>query len=84
MENLGLAMELLAVGMITVFTILFLVIIIGNLIIRLVNKYIPEEAVSRSASAAVSNTGAGKIAAIAGAVKAVTGGRGNVTKIEKL
>jgi len=84
MENLGLAMELLVVGMITVFTILFLVIVIGNLIIRLVNKYIPEEAVGRTPSAPASNTGAGKIAAITGAVKALTGGRGNVTKIERL
>ncbi|MEN6453264.1 MAG: OadG family transporter subunit [Prolixibacteraceae bacterium] len=84
MENIGLAMELLVVGMITVFTILFLVIIIGNLIIRLVNKYVPEEIVNRRPSVPGSTMNTGKIAAITGAVKTLTGGRGNVTKIEKL
>lgn len=82
MENIGLAIELLGVGMITVFTILFLVILIGNLIIRFVNKYVPEEAVSRTPPG--SNTGSSKIAAIVSTVKVLTGGRGNVTKIEKL
>ena len=84
MNNLGLAIELLAVGMITVFTILFLVILIGNLIIRFVNKYVPEEAVSRAPLPPGSPTGSGKIAAIVSSVKALTGGRGNVAKIEKL
>lgn len=40
-QNLGKALVLLAAGMITVFSILWLLIIIGNLIIRFTNKFFP-------------------------------------------
>jgi oxaloacetate decarboxylase gamma subunit len=85
MNNLGLAFELLGVGMITVFIILFLVIIIGNLIIRFVNKYLPEEMVRKaSAVAQTTEPDSQKIAAIVSAVRTITKGKGRVTNIEKL
>jgi len=36
------ALQLLAVGMITVFIILALVVLSGNILIKIVNKYAPE------------------------------------------
>lgn len=41
MENLNEALSLLAVGMIMVFIILSLVVVIGNVVIRLTNRYVP-------------------------------------------
>ncbi len=84
MSDIELALEMLGVGMITVFIILSLVVIIGNLIIRFVNKYLPEE-VSRKIEPAgiVSSVDSKKVAAIISAVKMITGGKGQVTKIEK-
>ncbi len=86
MSDLGLALQMLGVGMITVFVILSLVVIIGNLIIRFVNKYLPEEVVNKVQSVASQATGLNpkKVAAIVSAVKTVTEGKGHVTKIEKL
>ncbi|MGD9556867.1 MAG: OadG family transporter subunit [Mangrovibacterium sp.] len=82
MNNLDLAMELLGVGMTTVFFILFLVVMIGNLIIRFVNKYIPEELPAAAAPAAEPDPR--KVAAIVSAVKILTKGKGHVTKVEKI
>ncbi len=85
MNNLGLALELLGVGMITVFVILFLVIIIGNMIIRFVNKYFPEETKGKvSAGSTATEPDPRKVAAIVSAVKIVTKGKGRVTGVERL
>ncbi|GET26382.1 OadG family protein [Prolixibacter sp. NT017] len=79
----ALAFKLLGVGMITVFLILFLVVVFGNVIIRLVNRYFPEAEKILS-----SNTGEGisrkKLAAITAAVNMATRGKGKITNIEKL
>ena len=85
MSDLGLALQMLGVGMITVFVILSLVVIIGNLIIRFVNKYLPEEVSKKVGRAAGQMTGISpqKVAAIVSSVKIVTEGKGQVTKIEK-
>jgi oxaloacetate decarboxylase gamma subunit len=79
------ALELMLTGMSTVFIILIMVVVLGNLIIKLTNKF---------ASAPVTLTGnkAGnipgidskKMAAIVSAVQLVTKGRGNVTSIKKV
>jgi len=85
MNDMGIALELLGVGMVTVFLILSLVVILGNLIIRFVNRFIPEvqkTAVSMSASA-LSEIDPKKQAAIASAVNLVTKGSGRVIRIEK-
>ncbi|MGD9931939.1 MAG: OadG family protein [Mangrovibacterium sp.] len=86
MNELGIAFEMMGVGMITVFVILSLVVLLGNLIIRFVNKYIPEVVTQKVQPATVKSGGINpqKMAAIVSAVKTVTGGKGHVSKIEKL
>lgn len=86
MSDLSLALELMGVGMITVFVILALVVVIGNLIIRFVNKYIPEEIAKVVPVAANQKVGMNPkaIAAIVSAVNIITSGKGKVSKIEKI
>jgi len=84
MSNLQIALELLCVGMVTVFIILCLVVLIGNIVVRFVNKFVPAEVpkvkfpVRRTFEISQK-----MIAAIVGAVKTVSGGKGHVTKIER-
>ncbi|MBK8808003.1 MAG: OadG family protein [Bacteroidales bacterium] len=82
------AFLLLLVGMISVFASLFIVVFVGNLIILFVNKYVPEEVkVVRKSEFVQQNSQsipASKVAAISTAVSLITGGRGVVTKIEKV
>jgi len=78
------ALLLLLVGMSTVFTILFLVVSGGNLLINLINKVqvaSPEVPFSKLKSDNIDPT---KIAIIAATVEAITHGKGRVDKIEKL
>lgn len=86
MNDMGIAFELLGVGMVTVFLILSLVVILGNLIIRFVNRFIPEvKKVSAQISDAVhSEIHPNKMAAIASAVNKVTKGTGRVTRVKKM
>lgn len=87
MENLGIGLELLVVGMIAVFIILYLVILLGKGLIVFANKF-PEAQVApvnRSVSAAPVNQVNDKTkAAIEAAVSQLTGGKGYVSKITKL
>lgn len=86
MNDMGIALELLFVGMVTVFVILALVVILGNLIIRFVNRFIPEirKVSAQLTEAVISEINPKKTAAIVSAVNTVTKGSGRVTKIEKL
>ncbi|MFA5326663.1 MAG: OadG family protein [Prolixibacteraceae bacterium] len=86
MNDMGIALELLVVGMVTVFVILSLVVILGNLIIRFVNHFMPEvrKVATQLTEAAVSEISPKKMAVIVSAVNTVTKGSGRVTKIEKL
>lgn len=86
MNDMGIAFELLIVGMVTVFVMLSLVVILGNLIIRFVNHFMPEvkKAAAQLTEAAVSEINPKKMAVIVSAVNTVTKGSGRVTKIEKL
>jgi len=86
MNDMGIAFELLIVGMITVFVMLSLVVLLGNLIIRFVNKFLPEvqKASEIIAESAISEINKKKMAVIVSAVNSVTKGTGRVTKIEKL
>lgn len=86
MSDFGLALELMGVGMITVFIILALVVVIGNLIIRFVNKYIPEEVAKVIPVAVNQKNGLNPktMAAIVSAVNSITSGKGKVSKIEKI
>ena len=78
------AFMLLSVGMITVFTILLLIVVFGNILIALVNRFIPEVEMIRT----VKNQGSAsmdprKVAAIVSAVDIVSDGRAKVTSITK-
>jgi len=80
-ESLGLALELMGVGMVTVFIILLLVVWLGNAIVFFVNRFLPAaEVVRKSSGSSVSSSTA---AAIVAAVKAVTNGQGDVVSIER-
>lgn len=78
----------MAVGMITVFTILFIVIVLGTMLIKLVNKFAPEEIAQKKAVQAAGNAvqqvDATVKAVIDAAVSQITGGKGHVSKITKL
>ena len=82
MENIGDALQLMVVGMGTVFVILMTVIYLGKGLISLVNRYAPEEAAAKKpavAQAAQVDSLTREI--ITEAVKAVTGGKGKVESI---
>lgn len=86
-EDFYMGLNLLAVGMITVFTILTVVVLLGNYLIKFVNKYYPgvENAPSnpQPSAHASSTTDARKISAIVAAVNIATHGKGKITSIEK-
>ena len=82
---MGIAFELMGVGMITVFVILALVVVVGRLIIMFVNRFIGPDNKSQiksngNATAAISSK---KLAAIVSVVNLVTKGTGRVTDIKK-
>ncbi|MDR3119559.1 MAG: OadG family protein [Mediterranea sp.] len=83
MENLQTAILLMIVGMTTVFAILLIVIYLSKLLIRLVNKYVPEEAVPPKKATAPPPIPAHVLAAITAAVNVVTHSKGKVVKVEK-
>lgn len=85
MEKLLESLQLMIIGMSTVFSVLLLVILLGNLLIRVINKYIPEE------ESKISNTenkstsiDPSVVQAIQVAVAKMTNGKGKVEKIEKI
>ena len=84
-EALSTATMLLGVGMFTVFTILALIVIFGNILTELVNRFIPEVKVNKSVrtSPLVASMDPGKIAAIVSAVDIVTEGKAKVTSITR-
>ena len=75
---------LMAVGMITVFTILALVVGGGKLMILLINRYAP---LVEGAVVPIENTSQSieseKLAAITAAVESITRGQGRITEINK-
>ncbi len=73
------ALNLLFIGMITVFVVLLLVYGTGNLLIRVVNLLSKEDKESKNGH--ISNE---KIAVLNAAVEAFTEGKGTITQIEKL
>ena len=77
--QMGLSM--LAIGMTTVFFILFFVVAGGNILIRLVNRYYPID--QDMASITKRGNDSPKIAAIVAAVDVATAGQGKVSSIRK-
>ncbi len=78
MENMNQALSLLLVGMIMVLLILFLVVAIGNLVIRLTNRYVTVEE-----GEAIKSINPKKMAVIAAVVDMVTRGEGRVNSVQK-
>ncbi len=87
MENLGLGLQLMVVGMVTVFCILLIVINLSKVLIMAVNKWAPEESVAqrpqpRKAPAAAAD--ARTLSIIRAAVAQVTNGKGSVKNVTRL
>jgi len=83
-QDFSTALLLLAVGMITVFFILALIVLLGGWLIKLVNKYAPAPSSNKSEGwEQVASVDTRKTAAIVAAVEAVTGGQGSITKIQR-
>ena len=91
-ENLQEALLLLAVGMVTVFFILSMVVFSGKALILFVNRFVPTPQLQEVKPAPVltendatpSTIEPQKLAAIVAAVENVTKGKGKVTSVEKL
>lgn len=94
MENIEIGLLLMVVGMATVFAILLIIIYLGKGLIVLVNKYAPEEIVTKKAQPAAvaarptatpqGALSAQETAVIVSAISMATHGLGKVMKIEKL
>ena len=87
MENLNEAFNLMLVGMISVFIILFLVVYIGNTVVRLTNRFVSVDSIATKKEIAKGKSrpsNPAKIAAVIAAVEAATGGKGKIDKIEKV
>lgn len=85
-EDFKTGLVLLAVGMITIFVVLSLVVITGNLLIRFVNRYFPDVPVASPSTiqgAGSSEISPKLVSAIVGAVDIVTQGTGKVISIQK-
>lgn len=83
-ETYSTALMLMLVGMITVFTILVIVYLVGKTIILITNKLYKEVPVEKSSTTNSLNIESSKLAAIVTAVDRVTIGKGKVTSIRKI
>lgn len=81
--NLIEALKLLVVGMCTVFVVLIIIIEGGKLLIKAVNKFVPEEEVKPSQTAAEAAISPAVTKVIMEAVNKATGGQAEVIEIKK-
>ena len=84
MENLGLGLTLMLIGMVTVFAILIIVIALSNALIRIVNKVCPAEEAPKKASARQATVDSAVMDVINATVAQITAGKGRVTKVERI
>lgn len=90
MENIGLGLQLMIVGMCTVFVILIIVIWGGKLLIGAVNRIAPEEVLSArktqpaAAPAGTAAIDATTMAVLQQVVSQITGGKGRVADAKKV
>jgi oxaloacetate decarboxylase gamma subunit len=87
MEHMTLGLQLLIVGMLTVFAILLIVIFGGKLLIKFVNMVAPEEVASAKKKVATTATGVvdpSTMAILQEVVKQVTGGKGRLESAKKV
>ena len=83
MENISTGLQLMLVGMVTVFVILLIVIYGSRLLIRIINKIAPEEAPAAAKAAAKDDNSAVR-PILEAAVAQLTGGKGHIVNIKKL
>lgn len=84
MENIQEALLLLLIGMIMVLIVLSLVVGLGNLLIRLTNRYVKDDKdVQSHFGASRTDKNPKKIAAIIAAVDIATQGQGKINSINK-
>ena len=82
-----LGLQLLIVGMLTVFAILLIVIFGGKLLIKFVNMVAPEEVASAKKKVATTATGVvdpSTMAILQEVVKQITGGKGRLKSAKKV
>lgn len=87
MEHLGIGLQLMIVGMLTVFAILLIVIFGGKLLIKVVNAIAPEEVAAAKKTVAAGNSGAvdpSTMAVLQEVVKQLTGGKGRVESAKRV
>lgn len=84
MSNLGLGLELMVIGMASVFLILIIVILLGKLMIKVTNRFpVAEEPAAKPAAAAAAISSETR-SIIEATVRELTGGKGTVKEIVKL
>lgn len=83
MDNINIGLTLMAVGMVTVFAILLIIINLNKVLIKLVNSFAPEESPKQTLLQPVGIDPHTK-EIIDAAVKQITGGKGRVQSISKL
>lgn len=86
MSNIETGIQLMVVGMSTVFLILLIVIMGGKLLIKTVNKIAPEETVTpkKGASAAATTVDSKTMAVLQQVVSQLTGGKGRVASAKRI
>lgn len=87
MDNLGIGLQLMIVGMSTVFMILLIVIYGGKLLISVVNRIAPEEVAAAKKTVAVQTPAAvdpSTMAILSEVVKQITGGKGHIESAKKI
>jgi len=80
------ALMLMVIGMFTVFTILFLVVITSKFMIIIINKYFPETVTPEISNQLLDGSyqNKKKVTAIIAAVEALTAGKGKPREIKKI
>lgn len=87
MDNLGIGLQLMIVGMSTVFMILLIVIYGGKLLISVVNRIAPEEVAAAKKTVAAQTPAAvdpSTMAILSEVVKQITGGKGHIESAKKI
>lgn len=83
MENLSEALGLLFIGMIMVIIVLSLVVGLGNLVINLTNRFMPDKKMEEGSNPSGNRAHPKKLAAIVAAVDVITHGKGKVDSVQK-
>lgn len=79
-ENLNIGLQLLLVGMISVFIILGFVVAIGHLLITIINKWYAEDSNQHGGNRPDKK----KIAVLSAVVQTVTEGKGVISSVNKI